>query len=40
MNSRIQQGEKKQGERDNDDHLYCHLNEVQKGNANQQKTGI
>ena len=31
---------KKPGERDDDDHVYCHLDEVQKDNANQRETGI
>ena len=31
---------KKPGERDDDDHLYCHLDEVQKENPNQRETGI
>ena len=31
---------KKPGERDDDDHVYCHLDEVQKDNPNQQETGI
>ena len=31
---------KKPGERDDDDHVYCHLDEVQKDNPNQRETGI
>ena len=31
---------KKPGERDDDNHVYCHLNQVQKNNANQKETGI
>ena len=31
---------KKRGERDDDDHVYSHLNEVDKGYANQEETGI
>ena len=31
---------KKPGERDDDDHVYSHLNEVDKGYANQKETGI
>ena len=31
---------KKPGERDDDDHVYSHLNEVDKGYANQEETGI
>ena len=31
---------KKPGERDDDDHVYSHLNEVDKGYVNQKKTGI
>ena len=31
---------KKPGERDDDNHIYCHLNEVQEDNANKKETGI
>ena len=31
---------KKPGERDDDDHVYSHLNEVDKGYVNQKETGI
>ena len=31
---------KKPGERDDYNHVYCHLNEVQKDNARQEETGI
>ena len=31
---------KKPGERDDDNHVYCHLNEIQKDNARQEETGI
>ena len=31
---------KKPGERDDDDHVYCHLDEGQKDNPNQRETGI
>ena len=31
---------KKPGEKDDDDHVYSHLNEVDKGYANQKETGI
>ena len=31
---------KKPGERDDDDHVYSHLNEVNRGYANQKETGI
>ena len=31
---------KKPGERDDDNHVYFHLNEVQKNNARQEETGI
>ena len=31
---------KKPGERDDDDHVYCHLDEVQQDNPNQRETGI
>ena len=31
---------KKPGERNDDNHVYCHLNEVQKDNANQKETGF
>ena len=31
---------KKPGERDDDDHVYSHLNEVNKGYSNQKETGI
>ena len=31
---------KKPGERDDDDHVYCDLNEVHEDNPNQRETGI
>ena len=31
---------KKPGERNDDNHVYCHLNEVQEDNANQKETGF
>ena len=31
---------KKPGERNDDNHVYCHLNEVQKDKANQKETGF
>ena len=31
---KISSRRKRSGERDDDNHIYCHLNEVQKDNAN------